>query len=371
MAEPLSDRIGIAAIAIHQPPLSLANDWYGDIIPRKFVHHTGIESRFVSVEDEVTMAVRAAKNLQHETGCDFGQCAGVIFASPSFVPPDAARKHLSGQALRDESLKRAARRVVRRLGIPHCPAVGINWFCSGYSRALALASRRLVPALKLQPDQFVLVITASRISRITDYACKQSGALFGDLATATLLSRDDSARYPVHFELVHADAQKQPADGVFFDFHLRQNVLAPAEDGSRHIEAERLVFSLDGMGIADVAPRAMAAATAEALKAAAISPDDVRFVIPHQAGAGIVRFTAAKLDTLGIRGEVVSGLTAQIGNISSGSIPYALKQRWQTLWGTIACPTAAVGNPGKREVSHGCILLRATPLHERKSQVAA
>ena len=371
MTEPRSDRIGIAAIAIHQPAWSLANDWYGEIIPRKFVHHTGIESRLVSLEDEVTMAVRAAKNLQQETACDFGQCAGVIFASPSFVPPDAARKHLSGSQLREESLKRAARRVVRRLGIPQCPAVGINWFCSGYSRALALASRRLVPAVNLQPEQFVLVITSSRISRITDYSCKQSGALFGDLATATLLSRSDSSRYPVHFELLHADARKQPADGVYFDFHRRQNVLAPAEGGGRSIEAERLVFSLDGMGIAEVAPRAMASATASALEAAAIRSEDVRFVIPHQAGAGIVRFTAAKLDTLGIRGEVVNGLTAKVGNVSSGSIPYALKERWQTLGGTIACPTAAVGNPGKREVSQGCILLRATPLHERQRQAAA
>jgi 3-oxoacyl-[acyl-carrier-protein] synthase III len=371
MTEPRSGQIGIAAIAIHQPAWSLANDWYGEIIPRKFVHHTGIESRAVSFEDEVTMAVRAAKNLQQESACDFGQCAGVIFASPSFVPPAAARKHLSGPALREESLKRAARRVVRRLGIPQCAAVGINWFCSGYSRAMALANRRLVPALALEPNQFVLVITASRISRITDYSCKQSGALFGDLATATILSRSDSSRYPVHFELLHADAQKQPADGVLFDFHRRQNVLAPAEDGGRSIEVERLVFSLDGMGIADVAPRAMASATAAALEAAAIRPDDVRFVIPHQAGAGIVRFTAGKLESLGIRCEVINGLTTQVGNVSSGSIPFALKERWHTLSGTIACPTAAVGNPGKREVSQGCILLRATPLHERHSQVAA
>lgn len=366
-----SGRIGISAIATWQPPWSLGNEWFGETMPRKFVHHTGIESRSVSLEDEVTMAVRAAKNLQQEVGCDFGHCAGLIFASPSFVPPAVARRHLSGAELRDEHLKRAARRVVRRLGIPQCPAVGINWFCSGYSRALALASRRLVPKLQLGQDEFVLVVTSSRISRITDYSCKQTGALFGDLATITLLSPADSSRYPVHFELLYADAQKQPADGVFFDFHLRQNVLSPVEGGGRSHDAQRLVFSLDGMGIADIAPRAMANATSAALAATGISPDEIRNVIPHQAGAGIVRLTAMKLDTLGIRGEVVNGLTAQVGNVSSGSIPYSLKQRWNTLAGTIACPTAAVGSPGVKEVSQGCILLRATPLHERQNQAAA
>ncbi len=371
MTDAAAARIGISAIATWQPPWSLGNDWFGDTIPRKFVHHTGIESRTVSSEDEVTMAVRAVKNLQHEAGCDLGHCAGLIFASPSFVPPSVARRHLSGPQLREENLKRAARKLARRLGIGQCPAIGINWFCSGYSRAMALAARRLVPALDLQPDQFVLIVTSSRISRITDYSCKQTGALFGDLASVTLLSRTDSARYPVHFELLYAQAQKQPAEGVFFDFHLRQHVPAPLEGGGRTHEPERRVFSLDGMGIADIAPRAMASATAAALQAAAMEAGDVRFVIPHQAGAGIVRLTAMKLEALGIRGEVVNGLTAQVGNVSSGSIPYSLKHRWHAMTGTIACPTAAVGNPGARQVAQGCILLRSTPLHDRLSQAAA
>jgi 3-oxoacyl-[acyl-carrier-protein] synthase III len=370
MRPPLTSPIGISAIAIHQPPWALANDWFGDIIPRKFVHHTGIESRFIAVEDEVTLGVRAVKQLQTETGCDLTRCAGVIFASPSFVPPAVARQHLSGARLREESLKRAARRLVRRLGIADCPAIGINWFCSGYSRALDLATHRLTPAVRLAPEQFLLVITSSRISRITDYACKQTGALFGDLATATLLARCDCPRHPAHFEIVGAQARKQPAEGVFFDFHARQDVLAPTEGGGRTHERERLVFSLDGMGIADVAPRAMAAATAETLAAAGIAHSDVRFVVPHQAGAGIVRFTAAKLDTLGIRGEVISGLTAAVGNVSSGSIPYSLARHWSRLTGLVACPTAAVGNPGQRQVSQGCILLRATPQHEQQRQAA-
>lgn len=367
-----SGPIGISAIATWQPPWSLDNEWFGETIARKFVHHTGIESRRVSLEDEVSMAVLAAKNLQHETGCDFRQCAGLIFASPSFVPMPVARRHLSGPALRDEHLKKAARRLARRLGIaPHGAAVGINWFCSGYSRALALAQRRLVPALRLDADQFVLIFTATRISRITDYSCKQTGALFGDLATVTLLGRGDNGRHPVHFELLYADARKQPAEGVFFDFHLRENVPAPLEGGGRCHEPRRLVFSLDGMGIADVAPRAMTSATAMALESTGLRPEDVQTVIPHQAGAGIVRLTAMKLEGLGIRGEVVNGLTAEHGNVSSGSIPLALQARWSTLRGTIACPTAAVGNPGAKEVSQGCILLRATPLHERQSQAAA
>ena len=49
----------------------------------------------------------------------------------------------------------------------------------------------------------------------------------------------------------------------------------------------------------------------------------------------------------------------------------ALATAWSRLQGVVACPSAAVGSPGQREISQGCILFRGTPLHERLPQVAA
>ncbi len=363
--------IGISAIATYEPPWILDNDWFEGTIPRKFLQHTGFESRRVAMEDEISLAVRAVSNLQRETGCDLRDCAAIVFASPSYVPLDVARKHLGEHGARQEHLPRSARHLACRLGIPTCPTMGINWFCSGYSKAFSLVSRRIVPRLNLGWEQFVLVITASRISRITDYSCRESAALFGDLATATLLARDDSQRYPVHFRLLHAHADRHPVAKPFFDFHLRENVLSPTANGGKQHDPRRLVFSLDGMGIAEIAPRAMAGAVADALAATGIHPENVRFVLPHQAGTSIVRFTAMKVEQLGVRGEVLNGLTMRVGNVSSGSIPFSLKKAWLRLAGTIVCPTAAVGPPGACEVSQGCLVLRATPRHERLALTAA
>lgn len=362
--------VGISAIATWQPPWMLGNDWFGDTIPRKFVHHTGIQSRPISEEDEVTMALRAAKNLQREVGCDWRNCATVVFASPSFIPLAVAKKYLGPAQLQRERLGRAAQRFVRRMRLPKCPVYGLNWFCSGYSKALSIAQERAATCLHLQQNQFILVITTNRISRITDFSCKQTAALFGDMATATLLARSDSPLYPSHFTLLHAAAEKQPADGAFFDFHLRQHVLCPQRDGGRDYAPERLVFSLDGMAVADAAPRAMSQAVARALEEARVSPADIRFVVPHQAGTGIVRLAAMKIEALGIPGEVINGMTSEVGNVSSCSIPYALKKNWNRLDGIIACPTAAVGDPGQPEMSNGCILLRATPLHSKQASAA-
>jgi 3-oxoacyl-[acyl-carrier-protein] synthase-3 len=311
----------------------------------------------------VTTGIRAVECLQRQSNCDLQDCAAVVFVSPSIVPAAAACEYLDEQHDWLTSTSRAAQEFVRRLGIPATLVYGINWGCSGYSKALAIVQHRILPALRLRQNQFVMVVTASRISRITDYGCKQTAPLFGDLATATLLSPMGSDKYPVHFELVLAGAGMQAAERVFFDYHVRENVSLPTPDGGRSCAARRLVFSLDGLGIAEAAPRAMADVTDKALRGTRVRPEEVQFLVPHQAGTGIVRFTEMKLQQLGVQGEVINGTTSEVGNVSSCSVPYALQKTWNRLKGTIVCPTAGVGHPGKAEVSHGCVILDATEAH--------
>ena len=348
----------------------LDNDWFRATIARKFVQHTGTQFRPVSVEDEVAMAVKAATGLQREIGCDMQKCAAVVFVSPSFVPMSVARKHLGDAQAIDENIQRAAQRFARQLRLSSCRVVGTNWFCAGYAKGMSILLRRILPTLDIAQDQFALVVTAGRISRITDYECKQTAPLFGDIATVTLVARDDSQRYPPHFQLLQAHAEQKQANGVFFQFHNRENVLAPLPDGGQTRIPQRLVFSLNGMGIADAAPRAMSSALAQSLLVAGLQPADVQHVVPHQAGTAIVRFTAAKIEDLGIRGEIVNGVTSRVGNLSSSSIPFALKQLWHDLHGVVACPTAAVGNPGEAKIAQGCLLLKSTPRHDKRTLAA-
>ncbi|MGA2621574.1 MAG: hypothetical protein ABSF26_28565 [Thermoguttaceae bacterium] len=356
-------RIGISAIGIHEPSWVLHNDWFHGILPTKFVQHTGIESRRVSWDDEVTMAVRAVEDLCRQSGCRLHDCAGLVFTASSLMPASVGRKYLGEEHARRAGLGHAAGQFRKRLGLPAVPVVAINWGCSGYPKALATVRRRLLKAVPLRRSQFLLAVTVNRTSKILDYACRQTAGLFGDFAQATLLARCDSRRYPVHFELLLAAAETCPAEGVFFDYHPRENVLVPTIEGGRRAAPQRLVFSLNGMGIGDAAPRAMAAVAEKALRAARIDPKRIRFVIPHQAGAGIVRLAAMRLAELGIRGEVINGLTRDVANISSSSVPYAIKREWDRLRGIILCPTAGVGNPGDRSVTQGCLILKTTRAH--------
>jgi hypothetical protein len=107
----------------------------------------------------------------------------------------------------------------------------------------------------------------------------------------------------------------------------------------------------------------MADATCTILRESCIPAEDVQYVVPHQAGTGIVQLASMKLDEIGVRGEVVNRLTTEVGNVSSSSIPFALRKAWWTLDGTIACPSAGVGSPGQARITQGCIVLQATQLH--------
>jgi len=355
----LSKIVGISAIATYEPPWKLANEWFGGTLSRKFVQHTGILSRRISLEDEVTMGVRAVKNLQSRTGCDLRNCVAVVFAGSSLIHGYIARRYLSEEQARREDFRAVAREFAERLGIFSARVFGINWGCSGYAKAMELAARYVARCPRLRQEQFILVVTVNRTSKITDYGCHVTAPIFGDFAQATLLGGAGSRRYPMELALVYAAAERQPADGVFFNYHLRENVIAPTPAGDRAVEPRRLVFSLDMMGLGDGAPRAMARAAAKALDAAGIRPEEVGFVVPHQAGTSVIRLTAMKLEELGIRAEVINGLTRDVGNISSSSVPYALQQNWERLQGTILCPTAAVGKPGHASLTQGCIILRA------------
>lgn len=355
----LSQTLGIGAIALYEPPWVLDNEWFHGTLSRKFVQHTGILARRISLEDEATMGVRAVERLQSQTGCDLRDCAALVLAGSSLIDGDIARRYLGEEQARREDAQTVAEELAARLGIPSVRAFGVNWACSGYSKAMEIAARCAAEGPRLQQEQFILVVTANHTSKITDFGCKATAPIFGDFAQATLLGGLNSRRYPTELALVYAAAERQPAEGVFFNYHLRKDVTVPAPDGSRGVEPQRLVFSLDMMGLGDAAPRAMANATAKALQATGIHPEEVDFVVPHQAGTGVVRLTAMRLKELGIRGEIINGLAENVGNISSSSVPYALRQNWGRLYGTIVCPTAAVGNPGHASVTQGCIILKA------------
>jgi 3-oxoacyl-[acyl-carrier-protein] synthase III len=236
---------------------------------------------------------------------------------------------------------------------------GTNRYCAGYASALSIVQHKMRPTIELEANEFILVINSTRISRITDYSCSETAGLFGDMATATMISRVDSDKYPVHFELLDASVEPVQVSRPFFDFSCRDQIRLPSKNEGTQMSGRRIVFTLDGMGIADAAARGMASAATKMSAAIGVHPDEVNSIIPHQAGVAIVRLAEMKLRETGYTCEVVNGLTEHAGNVSSASVPFAISEKWDQLNGLVLCPVASVGPPGKPVVFQGCIALRS------------
>ena len=166
------------------------------------------------------MGVRAVENLRKETQCNLDDCVAVVFVASSLVPPAVAGTSPNRRQIARKYRQAAAKQFCRRLGLPAIPVFSINWGCSGYSRAMDIVHRFILPAMPLRPNQFILVVTVNRTSKIVDFGCRQTAPVFGDMAQATLLARVDSTQHPVHFALLHATAENQPADARLLRFPL-------------------------------------------------------------------------------------------------------------------------------------------------------
>ncbi len=355
-----SPGIGISAIGLYEPPWILSNEWFDGTLPSKFVQHTGIESRRVSLDDEVTMAARALRNLQRATGCRLRDCAGVVFAASSLLPSPIGKKYagkdgasgritrLRRSAVRQTAGRRRRQRGRDQLGLQRlCQSLGDRPLPCGRSGKGTVHPGRDGQSHE-QDHRLLLPADGGTVRRLRP----------GHAARA-----ERQRPIPGAFCIVVGPRRTAPVNGVFFDFHMGENVPVPTAGGGRRCVSTRLVFSLNGMGVGDAASRAMAAVAEKALRAAGVDPAKVRFVVPHQAGTGIVRLAANRLEMIGVRGELVNGLTRRLGNISSSSVPQAVRSAWDRLDGIILCPTAGVGSPGAATVTQGCVILETTQTH--------
>ncbi len=414
--------------------LCLTNAWYESrgVIGRKFVAHTGIKSRGISFLSEAQMVSRAIEGLRRLTDFDPKSCAGVFLSSSSLVPVDETNWRrdclkalgrwedlhlLIGPAfgipevlLRDlewtdelkdwEAIRRLAHNVgisdaqiaaveahflaelgsmeattaavARELAIPRERVRGVNWGCSGYVRAWELLESELSQRARPSHEQFFLLVTVSRTSKFTDFGASDTGALFGDFATVTLVAHRDNPRHPPRLLLRHSSTalprtrELSPDAALLgdslFDYERRKNVLTPTPDGGSTHVAERLCWTMDGFGVLYAAEPAMVGAVANALDATRIKAADVQWLLGHQPGRKVMERAAGGLRGKGYRGQIPVDLMARTGNITCSSIPHALEMHWDQLDGLVVCPAIGMHAPASPFMSQGCLVFEACPV---------
>jgi 3-oxoacyl-[acyl-carrier-protein] synthase III len=170
----------IKAISYYLPESILSNDMINTEFPEwsidKIASKTGIHNRHISHETEFTsdMAIKASNRLFDEYNISPLDIDFILLCTQSpdyFLPTTACL-------------------VQNKLGIPtSAGALDFNLGCSGYVYGLAMAKGLINGGIAKN----VLLITSETYSKFIHTADKSNKTIFGDAASATLISTDGFA----------------------------------------------------------------------------------------------------------------------------------------------------------------------------------
>ncbi|WP_343519635.1 beta-ketoacyl-ACP synthase III [Sphingomonas sp.] len=255
------------------------------------VERTGIRFRHIAGEGETTstLATDAAKAALAAAGTDAASIDLIVLAT----------------ATPDQTFPASATKVQAALGIADCVAFDVAAVCSGFLYALQVAESMI----RAGSANRALVIGAETFSRILDWEDRATCVLFGDGAGAIVIEAQDSAVGDGRGVL----ATKLHADG-------RHNQLLYV-DGGPSTTGTVGKLRMKGKEVFRHAVVNLATVMGESLAAAGLAPQDVDWVVPHQANARILDATAKKL---GLAPEKVIVTVDEHANTSAASVPLAL-----------------------------------------------
>ena len=244
------------------------------------VERTGIkERRFVAEgEDCATLAADASKAALAHAGLS-GEDIDLILCATSTAP---------------ESMPSAACLVGEAIGAPGVGAMDVAAACTGYSYAASVAHSML----KSGAAQHVLLIGADAMTRIVDGNDRSTAVLFGDGAGAVVLEHGSGESGFVD-HILGADGQMAPFGRA-------------GHPGTQH------KLYQNGREVFKFAARIFPEMTEKLLTRNGVSPEEVQYVIPHQANARIIHAAMRKME---IPEERVVINLDRFGNTSAASIP--------------------------------------------------
>ncbi len=262
-------------------------EWDSDAIRKR----TGIENRYWIDGDEnvLTLAVKATRDLLEKEQLQIADIGAIICSTgtPMTMTPSLACSVL--HALSPEK------------GEVLMQAHDVNAACSGYMYALQSAFDFLTNA----PDKKVIVITAETLSPMVNHDDQKTMALFGDAATASLVSCEQRAGDIG----VRLNRPFLSATGV------DEKVLYVPNMGSGE------VIEMEGLTVFKLAVRKMIDMLDNACQERGITVEDLEKIVPHQANERIIE---AIRKTIHCPPEKMFNHIRKYGNTSSNTIPIAL-----------------------------------------------
>ncbi|MBI5286604.1 MAG: ketoacyl-ACP synthase III [Deltaproteobacteria bacterium] len=197
--------------------------------------------------------------------------------------------------------------LATRRGIP---AFDVSAACSGFLYAMDIADRYI----RTGAVKKALVVGVDVFSRIIDWRDRNTCVLFGDGGGAVVLSAEKggSGILSTH---IHSDGHHWRM------LYTPLGVSSSPFNSSPSVEPTHL--RMQGNELFKVAVKTMINTCLEAMDHNGVKPDEIAFLVPHQANLRIINVIRERL---GLPEERVYINLEKYGNTSAGSIPIALDE---------------------------------------------
>lgn len=213
----------------------------------------------------------------------------------------------------DHQFPATANIISDKVGIKKAFSFDLNAGCSGFLYALATASKYIESGLYKK----AIVVGAEKMSSIVDYTDRTTCPIFGDGAGAVMLE-------PTTEDLGLKDQILQ-SDGVG-RHHLHQKAGGSVKPSSHEtIDNREHYIYQEGQPVFKWAVSKMADVSVEVMERNNITPDDLAWLVPHQANMRIIEATAKRM---GIKKEQVMINIQKFGNTTAATLPLCLWQ-WE------------------------------------------
>lgn len=261
------------------------------------VTRTGMKERRIAASDEFSsdMGFKAAEKALKAAQIDIDQIDLIMVATstPDFVFPSTA-------ALIQSKLKATK-----------AAAFDFQAACTGFLYGLSIAKGYIESGLYKN----ILLIASEKLSSIVNYKDRNTCVLFGDGASAALLSCEGSGYAITEVCL--------GADGEVADFLVLPAGGCREPASCKTVEQDRHYISMGGKEVFKHAVRRMEMAAKDCLDKAKMQESEIDWFVPHQANERIIDAIAKRFS---IAEERVFKTVHKYGNTSASAVAIALDE---------------------------------------------
>lgn len=266
------------------------------------VSRTGMKERRLARDDEYTSHM--------------GSAAALAALADASLTPDQIDFIIVATITPDFIFPSTACLIQQQIGAKKAAGVDIQAACTGFIYALSMAKSFIETGVYKN----ILIVASEKLSSVTNYKDRSTCILFGDGASACVVSGEGKG--------LSIECVKLGSDGELADL-----LMLPAGGSRTPASIETVTngqhyITMAGNEVFKHAVRRMEAACKDCLDAAGSTEQEVTYLIPHQANMRIIDAIAKRFEHL--PAERIFKTVQKYGNTAASSVGIALDELCQT-----------------------------------------